>query len=99
MNNWGIKEKKNRESFEHNPPRPSLASPRTPVRDFTTKIQDAELNINPGKSGRVGRYGILGECLTLLASGSDLTCRVLLTIKVEKNRVAKKPCTSRCSTA
>ena len=24
MNNWGIKEKKNRESFEHNPPRPSI---------------------------------------------------------------------------
>ena len=24
MNNWGIKEKKNRESFEHNPPRPSV---------------------------------------------------------------------------
>ena len=26
MNNWGIKEKKNRESFEHNPPRPSNES-------------------------------------------------------------------------
>ena len=42
------------------------------------------------------RY-ILGECLTLLASGSDPTCRVSLhTIAVKKGQ---KTCTSRCSKA
>ena len=78
MNNWGIKEKKNRESFEHNPPRPNLV-PQILDRNKLFVASHSNISSGPSYTFHSGGYSstidyilVNGPCCGLLASCKGL---------------------------